>query len=121
MTEEKTKYCPHCGAQIEYRYAVCPACGKPQPPIDGVIVTPRKHGRNPWLAFILSLLVTGVGQFYVGKVMRGLTYLGGVLLISYALDGVLTFDQLTILGAAISIISAVDAYRLAKETSGAAN
>jgi len=116
MTEERTKYCPRCGAQIEYRYVVCPACGSPQPPLDGVPTAPRRPRKNPWIALVLSLLVTGVGQIYLGRITRGLAFLCGVLFISFALDGYLDYDQLLFLGAALSVVSAIDAYRLAKES-----
>ena len=115
MTEEKTKYCPHCGAQIEYRYTVCPACGSTQPPLEGMPVVPQKPRKNPWIALILSLLVTGVGQIYLGRITRGLAFLGGVIFISFVLDGYLDYDQLLLLGAGLSVLSAIDAYRLAKE------
>jgi TM2 domain-containing membrane protein YozV len=84
--------------------------------LEGVPSAPRRRGKNPWLALVLSLLVTGVGQIYVGRITRGLAFLGGVLLISFALDGYMSYDQIMLIGAALSVISAVDAYRLAKGT-----
>ncbi len=114
MPEDETKYCPYCGAQIEKKYSVCPSCGKPQPDIQGIErqrVTGRK---NPMLAALLSLIITGAGQIYLGKVARGVVYLGVVLLISITLEGVLTFEEMMLFGIAISLISAWDAYRLAK-------
>jgi TM2 domain-containing membrane protein YozV/RNA polymerase subunit RPABC4/transcription elongation factor Spt4 len=114
MSEEKTKYCPYCGVQIDRKYNVCPNCGKPQPPIDGVVPTRAAQRKNPLIAGLLSLLITGAGQIYLGKIGRGLIYLGFVLLISIALDGVVTFDEMMILGVIVSIISAVDAYLMAK-------
>jgi TM2 domain-containing membrane protein YozV len=115
MFEEKTKYCPYCGVQIDRKYTVCPNCGKPQPSIDGVIpahVTTQR--KNPLIAGFLSLIITGAGQIYLGKISRGLVYLGLVLLISIALDGIISFDEMMILGVIVSIISAVDAYLMAK-------
>ncbi len=116
MSEEKTKYCPYCGVQIEQRYIICPNCGKPQPQIDGVTI-PQTHQqkKNPTIAVVLSLLITGAGQIYLGKVGRGLVFLGGTLLLSVLLEGVLTFEETLMIGAVISIISAWDAYRLAKK------
>ena len=115
MSEEKTKYCPYCGAQIDYKYTTCPSCGKPQPPIDDQL-PPRPAGKkNALLAAILSLLITGAGQIYLGKVWRGLAYLVTVLLMGILFDGILTFDELMILGVVFSIISAWDAYRMANE------
>ena len=111
---EKTKYCPYCGVQIDYKYTVCPNCSKPQPPIEGVTPIRPVNKKNPILAAILSLLITGTGQIYVGKIGRGLVFLGSVLLIGILLDGVLTFDELMIVGVVISLISAWDAYVLAR-------
>jgi TM2 domain-containing membrane protein YozV len=66
------------------------------------------------LAAFLSLVITGAGQLYLGEIARGIIYLGAVLLISITLEGVLTYEQMLLLGIVISIISAWDAYRLAK-------
>lgn len=114
MSNDETKYCPFCGAQIEKRYSVCPSCGKPQPDIKGVERQSALGRKNPMLAAFLSLVITGAGQMYLGKIARGVVYLGVVLLISLLLEGILTFDEMMLLGIAISIISAWDAYRLAK-------
>jgi len=114
MSEEKTKYCPYCGVQIDRKYIVCANCGKPQPPIDGVVFPHAAQRKNPLIAGLLSLIITGAGQIYLGKISRGLIYLGLVLLVGIALDGILTFDQLMIVGVIVSIVSAVDAYLMAK-------
>jgi TM2 domain-containing membrane protein YozV len=115
MSEEKTKYCPYCGVQIDRKYTVCPNCGKPQPSIEGVVpVRVASQRKNPLIAGLLSLIITGAGQIYLGKIGRGLVYLGLVLLISIALDGIISFDEMMILGVIVSIISAVDAYLIAK-------
>jgi TM2 domain-containing membrane protein YozV len=115
MSEEKTKYCPYCGVQIDHKYAVCPNCGKTQPQIDGVDRVRAPPRKTPMLAAILSLLITGSGQIYLGRVGRGLCFLGVVLLVSILLDGILTFDELMIIGLSLSVISAWDAYRLARK------
>jgi TM2 domain-containing membrane protein YozV len=115
MSEEKTKYCPYCGVQIDRKYTVCPNCGKPQPSIEGVVpARVASQRKNPLIAGLLSLIITGAGQIYLGKISRGLVYLGLVLLISIALDGIISFDEMMILGVIVSIISAVDAYLIAK-------
>ncbi len=115
MPNEETKFCPYCGVQLEKRYEVCPNCGKPQPDIENSVRRRAIQRKNPMLAAILSLIITGTGQIYVGKVMRGIAYLVGVLFISVLLDGIISFDEMMLLGVAISIVSALDAYRLAKE------
>ncbi len=115
MSDEKTKYCPYCGTQIEYRYSVCPVCGKPQPMMEGVERMKARQVKSPILAALLSLLVTGIGQIYLGRVSRGLVFLSSVLLLGVLLDGILTFDQLMLVGLVISVVSAWDAYRIANE------
>jgi len=115
MSEEKTKYCPYCGTQIEYRYGVCPSCGKLQPTIEGIERVQVRKVKNPLLALFLSLLITGTGQIYLGRVGRGLFFLISILLLGILLEGVLTFDQLMLVGLVISVISAWDAYKIANE------
>jgi TM2 domain-containing membrane protein YozV len=115
MSEEKTKYCPYCGVQIDYKYTTCPSCGKPQPKIEGITLTHAVQRKNPALAAALSLLITGAGQIYLGRVVRGIFFLGTVLLLGYLLEDFLTFDQLMIIGLAFSVISAWDAYSIAKK------
>jgi TM2 domain-containing membrane protein YozV len=60
-------------------------------------------------------LITGAGQIYLGRVVRGIFFLGTVLLLGYLLEDILTFDQLMIVGIAFSVISAWDAYSIAKK------
>jgi TM2 domain-containing membrane protein YozV len=115
MSEEKTKFCPYCGTQIDYKYTTCPSCGKPQPPIDGIASLHAVAKKNALLAAILSLLITGAGQIYLGRVWRGVAYLVAVLLLGILFDGILTIDELMIVGVVFSIISAWDAYRIANE------
>ena len=114
MSEEKTKYCPYCGVQIDYKYTTCPSCGKLQPKIDGIVPIHAVKKKNPALAATLSLLITGAGQIYLGRIGRGILFLGTVLLLGYLLEDILTFDQLMIVGIAFSLISAWDAYNIAK-------
>jgi TM2 domain-containing membrane protein YozV len=115
MSEEKTKYCPYCGVQIDYKYTTCPSCGKPQPKIEGVTPTNVVQKKNPALAAALSLLITGAGQIYLGRISRGILFLATVLILGYLLEDILTFDELMIVGIAFSVISAWDAYNIAKK------
>lgn len=92
MTEEKTKYCPHCGAMIDYKYAICPACGKPQALAPGIEKVKMPQKKSPLLALFLSLLITGVGQIYLGKVRRGLAFLVGTLILGSILEWYLTIE-----------------------------
>jgi TM2 domain-containing membrane protein YozV len=115
MSEEKTKFCPYCGAQIEYKYLICPSCGKTQPLIEGIAPQRSVGKKNALLAAILSLLITGAGQIYLGRFWRGLAFLVTVLLLGILFDGILTIDEIMIIGVVFSIVSAWDAYRIANE------
>jgi len=114
MSEDGMKYCPYCGAQIEKKYSVCPSCWKPQPDIQGIERPRVIKCKNPMLAAFLSIVITGAGQIYLGKIIRGLVYLSVVLLISLTFESILTLEEMMLIGIVISIISAWDAYRLAK-------
>ena len=124
MSEEKTKYCPYCGVQIEEKYLVCPNCGKQQPPIYGMKNIQVRPQKNPMLAAVLSFMLPGLGQIYLGRVVRGLCYLGLVFILSI-LPGPglkfdlslleLMFDAPFLVSVIISIVSTWDAYRLGKE------
>lgn len=111
--EEETKYCPYCGVMIDYDMEYCPACGERQPSLTG---EEEKPSKNPLLAGFLSLLVTGLGQLYLGKTWRGLGFLLGTITTGALLSLYLSIDQVMIVGAVVAIISAVDAYNLAKKT-----
>jgi TM2 domain-containing membrane protein YozV len=114
MTEEKTKYCHHCGAMIPYNDEYCPSCGELQPSL-GTKTRITKKRKNPTLAIILSLLVTGLGQIYLGKYVRGLVFFLGTVLIGWLMSFYITYEQTLIIGVILAIISAYDAYLEAKK------
>jgi TM2 domain-containing membrane protein YozV len=71
--------------------------------------------KNPWIAAFLSFLIGGLGQLYVGRIRRALTF--------FSLEIVTGFIWLKIndpIGYALNIIvglvAVIDAYRIAKET-----
>lgn len=93
--------------------------------------------RNPFIASILSLLVPGLGQIYVGKTERGAAFLIAVIVVgnlnalwlsAYALSTTIpaTFfghtlprlihDVFAFYGIIFWIWQVVDAYALAKKT-----
>jgi len=111
MSGERTKYCPNCGAMIDYKYDVCPSCGVRQPLMPEM--RPRM-AKNPLLAAFLSLLITGAGQVYVGAVWRGVAFFLTVFTVGIFLEPYVSFDTLMVVGVAFAIVSAYDAYRLAK-------
>jgi TM2 domain-containing membrane protein YozV len=113
MSEDRTKYCPYCGVMIPYKEKYCPACGNLQPILGEAEKTSMRPKKSALLAVILSLLVTGLGQIYLGKWRRGLTFLFGTLFIGAMLSYFYSYDQVFGIGIILAIISAYDAYRIA--------
>jgi len=95
-----TKICPYCGATIPADSVFCPNCGAkltgaapaPPPPPAPAAVPPQpvpqappgqpapqpvvvQNKKEPILAAILSLVIPGVGQMYVGNVKKGVIFL----------------------------------------------
>ena len=112
MTEERTKFCPRCGAMIPYEEVSCPLCGEPQPQFSHAA---RRSGRRMWVAVALSLLVTGLGHVYLGEWRRGLVFFGVVFALGFAASGYIGYDRLIILGAVIGVAAAYDVYRLSRK------
>ncbi|MFH1054527.1 MAG: hypothetical protein V1744_00365 [Candidatus Altiarchaeota archaeon] len=70
--------------------------------------------KNPWLAAALSLLIAGLGQLYVGRVWRAVGFLVLDLATGYVYVNMNEQVGFT-LNMAVTVISVVDAYRLAKK------
>ena len=111
MSEERTKFCPHCGTMIPYDEAYCPACGEPQPVLKGVR---RRPVKKTWVAVLLSLLVTGLGHLYLGRWRRGLAILAATLVVGIGASLYLSYDQVMFVGLLFALFSAVDAYNLSR-------
>jgi TM2 domain-containing membrane protein YozV len=109
MSEERTKFCPHCGTMIPYDETYCPACGEPQPVLKGVRSKPVK---KTWIAVLLSLLVTGLGHLYLGRWRRGLAILAATLVVGVVASLYLSYDQVMLVGLLFALFSAIDAYNL---------
>ncbi|MFW6131880.1 MAG: hypothetical protein ACOC5F_04720 [Candidatus Aminicenantaceae bacterium] len=73
--------------------------------------------KDPWLAFIFSFLVPGLGQIWVGDVTRGLIFLGAAVVISVVFSLVLwtVWYIWPILYLGISIFAGLDAKKLAEK------
>jgi TM2 domain-containing membrane protein YozV len=110
MTEEKNKFCPKCGTMIPYEEATCPLCGEPQPQFSGK----KKPKKSTWVAVVLSLLVTGLGQVYLGEWRRGLAFFGTAFVIGFVASDYVSYDKLIIMGVILAVIAAYDAYNISK-------
>lgn len=97
-TQERTKFCKHCGAKIAEAAVFCTHCGcqveeikqSEQPNIVinnantntnmNTNVNPAMFGvreKNKWVAFLLCLFLGYIGahKFYEGKIGMGILYL----------------------------------------------
>ena len=113
MSQEKTKYCHQCGAMIPYYDRYCPACNTPQPTLSGMEPIREEAAKKVWIAVLLSFLITGLGQFYLGAHKRALFFFGGTLLIGFVLSYSYTQEQIMGFGVVMALISAYDAYQIA--------
>ncbi|MGH9021451.1 MAG: hypothetical protein ACRDV0_10670 [Acidimicrobiales bacterium] len=134
-------YCTHCERDLP-TFRFCPVCGNPPGPQPNVTpeYTPQQapphqpqgqppqnnyynnnyYQNNPVLgtksealAIVLSVLILGVGQMYMGKVGRGIgILLGGIFL---AVVGIFTAGVGYIVLLILFIWQIIDAYNLCKK------
>jgi len=116
MTQEKEKYCHSCGTLIPYYDRHCPACGEQQPTLPGMEPLREEESKEKkvWIAVLLSFLITGLGQYYLGARRRGVAFFAGTLLMGVILSISYTQEQIMGFGVFIAAVSAIDAYQLAR-------
>ncbi|MCW4012369.1 MAG: TM2 domain-containing protein [Candidatus Bathyarchaeota archaeon] len=117
MTEEKTKYCHHCGAMIPYMDRYCPACNAEQGIISGMMPVREDKGKSKWTAVILSFLITGLGQLYLGKRKRAAAFFIGTLILGGVISMFYSQEQVMGFGVLMAFVSAIDAYMIASRNS----
>jgi TM2 domain-containing membrane protein YozV len=122
-------FCGSCGASLDSDAKFCPKCGAP---VGGSEYSGGsrfvKTEKDEGLALILSFLICGLGQMYVGKIERGLIFLFGCVLsavilwmlgasvaIYVPLLGLFLMAIGTLAPLAIWAYGMYDAYNLAKE------
>ncbi len=93
------QYVAQAGPPVAFGVAPDPSCAD---------ISPAKSGT---VAALLSVLLTGAGQMYLGRVGRGFAFLGGAIGAALA-----TFWMLGLGGIAIWVWSIVDAYSLAEKS-----
>lgn len=113
-------------------FKFCPVCGNPPPPPSPAQQNPppqpnvyyqnNYYQNNPpisvdqkseALAIVLSVLIAGVGQMYLGKVGRGVGILIGLIIL--AVIGIVTLGIGYILGIILFIWQIIDAYNLCRQ------
>lgn len=62
-------FCSTCGKELNDSAAVCPGCGCPTRNYQAA--TGGAGQKNPWIAGILSGLIFGLGQIYLGQIAKG--------------------------------------------------
>lgn len=86
---QATKFCQHCGSQININAVICPNCGcqvgqfQQQPPVvvnnSNVNTNVNAFGnpRSKWAALLLCFFfgIFGAHKFYEGKAGMGILYL----------------------------------------------
>jgi len=83
----------------------------PKGPIPVATAPPIKKKKNATLAAALSILLAGLGHFYLGEWKRGGLWLSGAIALAIILSFVL--PQVSFLGWVIPILSAWDARKIA--------
>ena len=109
--ERNEKFCPYCGTMIPYMDEYCPSCNKPQPPMPGMRTADVGPTKKVWIAVLLSLLLTGLGQVYIGQWRKGFGFFLGTFMMGFLLYDVIDYSLIMMLGVMMAIYSAYDAYR----------
>jgi len=76
QTTEEKKFCANCGCEMPKTTKFCPECGastdKVQQPVNNTNQAVVNTNKSPGLAAILSFLIVGLGQIYLGLSKKGI-------------------------------------------------
>jgi TM2 domain-containing membrane protein YozV/ribosomal protein L40E len=67
-----TKFCQHCGAQIDVAAEICPKCGIRVAPAPQTFIQEKK---STGIAAIASVILPGLGQIYNGQIGKGIMFI----------------------------------------------
>ena len=76
-------YCSGCGNPVHEQAIVCPRCGVPTrgaAQATTAAMTVALNSKSSAAAILLSLVFTGAGHWYVGRVGRGFAWFGAAVL-----------------------------------------
>lgn len=76
-------YCSGCGSAIHPQAVVCPRCGVPTvsaAQATGAAMNVALNSKSAGLAILLSLVFTGAGQWYVGRIGRGFAFFAAAVI-----------------------------------------
>ena len=68
-------FCPNCGKETAPGAVFCASCGRPlqgMPQVPPYLQPSYYSRKEEAIAAILSLFIPGVGQMYVGRIVRGI-------------------------------------------------
>jgi TM2 domain-containing membrane protein YozV len=109
-------FCRACGNALDPRAVICTSCGVatgqslPQAAPSYAAASLALKNKSSGLAILLSLFFVGAGQWYCGRVGRGIAFFVG-----YVVSWLLVFVIIgLVLVPIVAIWAAVDAYRLAE-------
>jgi len=111
MSNPDDKFCSYCGTMIPYMDEYCPSCRKLLPVMPGMTPRYEKPLKKVWVAVLASLLITGLGQVYIGEWRKGIAFFVGTFSIGFVLSYYLDYGTIMTLGTIMALISAYDAYR----------
>lgn len=99
MSNSETKFCQHCGKEINKKAKICVNCGCEVENSDKQIIINNTNNntlngnsrlKNKWISFFLCLFLGmfGAHKFYEGKILLGILYMFtmGLAFIGWAID-----------------------------------
>lgn len=107
-------YCSGCGSPIHAQAVVCPRCGVATANAahtTGAAVTAALGAKSSGVAILLSLLFTGAGQWYAGRIGRGFAFLAAAVVSGILILAVVGLIALPI----VWIWAAIDANKCVQE------
>lgn len=107
-------YCSGCGAPLHVQAVVCPRCGVPAraaAEATTAAMTVAINSKSPAAAILLSLVFTGAGQWYVGRVGRGFAFFAAAVVSGILILAVVGLVLLPI----VWVCAAIDANNCARK------